>query len=191
MNPTLAPNSPPPQADESGGMKNSTPSPYGSPKGATTYFKTKVMTASPTELRQMLLDGAIRFAETAREGLEKRDHEAVYTGISRCQAILMELINGLRPEHDAELCKRLAALYTYMYTRLMKASNDKDPAIVVEVVDLLRYERETWGMLQAKLMDENAAAAAMQSTPHATPPVDPTLQPRATNLVGANVSLRG
>lgn len=182
MNRTLAPNSTPSPADESGGMKNS---------GANTYFKTKVMTASPAELRQMLLDGAIRFAETAREGIEKRDHEATYTGISRCQAILMELINGLRPEHDAELCKRLGALYTYMYTRLMKASNDKNAAIIVEVLDLLRYERETWDMLQAKMIDENAAASGMRSTPHATPPVDPTLQPRPTNLVGANVSLRG
>jgi flagellar protein FliS len=149
------------------------------------------MTASPAELRNMLLDGAIRFAEIARAGIDKREWEAVFTGISRTQAILMELINGLRPEHSPELCQRLAALYTYMYTRLMKASNEKDPAIIDEVIDLLRYERQTWDMVQAKLIEENSAAADMRSTPHATPPNDPTLQPRPTSLVGANVSLNG
>jgi len=133
----------------------------------------------------------VRFAEMARSGLEQGDHEAVYTGVTRCQAILMELINGLHPEHDPELCRRLAALYTYMYTRLMKASTEKDVAIVNEVLDLLRYERETWSLLQAKLSEENAAAAGMQSTPAATPPHDPALQPRPTHLVGANVSVHG
>jgi len=159
--------------------------------GASAYFKTKVMTASPAELRRMLLDGAIRFAEMSRDGLQRQDHEAVYTGITRCQAILMELINGLRPEHDAELCKRLSALYTYMYTRLMKASSERSIELVHEVLNLLRYERETWDMVQAKLIEENAAAARMRNTPSATPPLDPALQPRPTNLVGANVSLQG
>lgn len=180
-------------ADESGVMPTTpTPaSPHSHPKGASAYFKTKVMTASPAELRLMLLDGGIRFAEMARDGLEQSNHEAVYSGITRCQAILMELINALKPEHEPELCKRLAALYTYMYTRLMKASSEKNAAIVNEVLDLLRYERETWDMVQAKLIEENAAAAAMQSTPHATPPVDPALQPKPTNLIGATVSVRG
>jgi flagellar protein FliS len=158
---------------------------------AKTYFKTKVMTASPSELRNMLLDGAIRFAELAQCGVDKQDFEAVYTGITRCQAILMELINGLRPEHDADLCQRLSALYTYMYTRLIRASSEKNAAIIGEVIDLLRYERETWDMVQAKLSAENAAASDMRDTPMAQPPVDAALQPKPTGLVGANVSLRG
>jgi flagellar secretion chaperone FliS len=158
---------------------------------AKTYFKTKVMTASPSELRTMLLDGAIRFAELAQCGVEKQDFESVYTGITRCQAILMELINGLRPEHDAELCQRLSALYTYMYTRLIRASSEKNAAIIGEVIDLLRYERETWDLVQAKLSAENAAASSMRDTPHAAPPVDPTLQPKPKGLIGASVSLRG
>lgn len=106
----------------------------------------------------MLLDGAIRFTEQARRGLEDRDFEAVYAGITRCQAILIELMSGLRPEHDAELCRRLAALYTYMYTRLLAASSARDPGIVQEVLDLLRYDRETWSMLVERLAGERRAA---------------------------------
>jgi flagellar protein FliS len=184
MKSRAAPNSPVRPADEPVVMKTTSP-------GASAYFKTKVMTASPAELRQMLLDGAIRFAEMAREGLERQDFEAVYTGVTRCQAILMELINSLRPEHNADLCQRLSALYTYMYTRLIKASSEKNAAIVGEVLDLLRFERDTWNLVQAKLVEENAAAAGMQSTPNAVPPVDPALQPKPNGLVGASVSVRG
>jgi flagellar protein FliS len=159
--------------------------------GASVYLKTKVTTASPLELRQMLVDGAIRFIESARRGLQAKDYEALYVGVTRCQAILMELINALRPEHNPELCQRLSALYTYMYTRLMKASSERNLEVLDEVLNLLRYERETWDMAQAKLIEENTAAARLQDTPHAAPPRDPALQPRPTDLIGATVSLRG
>ena len=175
--PTLA------QADDTGAMVAN--------NGANAYLKTKIMTASPLELRQMLVDGAIRFIEVARTGLQRKDYEALYTGVSRCQAILMELINALRPEHDAELCKRLSALYTFMYTRLMKANSERNLEILDEVLNLLRYERETWDLAQAKLIEENAAASRLRDTPHAAPPNDPALQSRPSSLVGASVSLRG
>ncbi|MHC4100335.1 MAG: flagellar export chaperone FliS, partial [Planctomycetota bacterium] len=88
------------------------------------YLRTKVMTASPAELRMMLFDGALRFAEKGRAGLAERDFEAAYEGISRCQQILLELINGLQPEQDPALCERLSGLYTFMYTRLIDASQE-------------------------------------------------------------------
>ena len=104
----------------------------------------------------MLLDGALKFLEQGKAGLESKNYEQSYNGITRCQAILMELINGLRPEQEPELCQRLSALYTFMYTRLMTASTDLDPGIAEEVLELLRYERETWTMLMEKLAEESA-----------------------------------
>ncbi len=137
----------------------------------------------------MLLDGAIRFAEKGREGLVRADYEMVYDGISRCQSILMELINSLRPEHDSEVCKRLSGLYTFLYTRLMEASRIKEPALVEDVIRLLQYERETWSMLVQKLADENAAARGMTETPQAMPPIPPASP--AQGLVGGSISLQG
>ncbi|MAB72130.1 MAG: hypothetical protein CMJ54_06450, partial [Planctomycetaceae bacterium] len=49
------------------------------------------MTASPAELRLLLLDGALRFAEQAREGLEAKNFEQAYEGSRQCRAILAEL----------------------------------------------------------------------------------------------------
>ncbi|UCD74943.1 MAG: flagellar export chaperone FliS [Phycisphaerales bacterium] len=156
------------------------------------YLRTQVMTANPAELRLMLFDGAIRFAEQGREGLGKKDYEQAYNGVTRCQAILMELINSLCPEQDPDLCRKLSALYTFMYTRLMNASSERNPAIVDEVLNLLRYERETWSLLMKKLVKENAAASLMQSSP-ARPAAGVTGRPaeETGNLVGGRVSLQG
>ncbi len=125
------------------------------------YLKTKVMTAGPAELRLMLFDGALKFAEQGRQGLARKDYEAAYNGISRCQEILAELMNSLDPKHAPDLCQKLSGLYAFMMTRLMTASTERDPAIVQEVITLLEFERETWTMLLAKLAAEKAAAVPM------------------------------
>jgi flagellar protein FliS len=128
--------------------------------GANAYLRTKVMTASPAELRLMLFDGAIRFAEQARAAILNKNVEECFNGITRCQNIIMELINGLRPERDPSLCEKLSALYTYMYMRLVKAGTERDASVMDEVLKLLHYERQTWVMLMEQVAAQNAAAEA-------------------------------
>ena len=111
-------------------MTSETPNPY---------LKTKVMTASPAQLRLMLLDGAIKFLQQGKAGLESKDYEAAYNGISRCQNIIMELINALRPEQSPELCDLLSRLYTFMYTQCVKACTERDAKVADEVLQLLHY----------------------------------------------------
>jgi len=115
------------------------------------YLRTKVLTASPQELRLMLYDGAIKFARQAVAALEKSDWETMYNGLIRAQKIVLELQNGLKPEIEPELCERLNALYTYMYRRLVDANLERDTAPIHEVIRLLDYERETWVMVMKKL----------------------------------------
>lgn len=154
------------------------------------YLRTKVMTANPAELRLMLFDGAIRFAQQAYDGLLASDFEACYEGITRCQNILLELINGLRPEHDPALCQKLSSLYTFMYTQLIKASSERDPIIVKQVLTLLRFERETWIMLLEQLAAENKAARKLEHTPDAQPPLGAGTNDAAKTLIGGVVSVK-
>lgn len=118
------------------------------------YFRTKVMTASQEELRLMLLDGCLRFLNQGRDGLVQKNYEQVYDGFTQARAIIMELIGGLRPEHDPQLCKNLEQLYTYTIIRLAEGSFRKDIAIVDEVIGLIEYERETWVLLMEQLERE-------------------------------------
>ncbi|MFM7261812.1 MAG: flagellar export chaperone FliS [bacterium] len=139
--------------------------------GSQAYLRTKVMTASPAELRLMLLDGAIRFCEQAKRGYETKDYELSFDGTTKAQAILTELISALRPDQEQEesrgLCERLGALYTYLYRRLVEASSSRDLALVAEVIERLRYERETWSMCLDELARENRSASGLQELPNA------------------------
>lgn len=155
------------------------------------YLRTKVNTANPVELRLMLFDGAIKFAESARRGLQDRDYETSYEGITRCQAILMELINSLCPDQDPELCKKLSALYTFMYTRLIAASSERDPAIVDEVLELLRYERETWFMLMEKLTQDQMMDPIKESAGENIPPGNESPVQQIDGVIGGRVSVEG
>ena len=121
------------------------------------YFRTKVLTASREELRLMLLEGCLRFMQGGRDAMAKKDWEGVYNGFTQAKAIILELINTLDRNANAELCDRVSGLYTYMYSRLTEGSFEKDISKVDEVIGLMQYERDTWVMLMEKLAAERAA----------------------------------
>lgn len=127
---------------------------------ANAYLRTKVLTASPEELRLMLLDGAIKFASQGREGMATRNYEASFNGISQCRNIVLELLTTIKPEYDPELCDRVKSLYTFLYTQLVEASMEKNLSKLDGVIKLLQYERETWVLLMAKIAEERGVKPA-------------------------------
>jgi len=134
------------------------------PNPVNPYLKTKIMTASPEELRLMLFDGAIRFASQARAGIREQNHETSFDNIMRAQKIVLELSTSLNHEVDPELTEKLSALYTYIYRLLVDANMQHRVEPLDEAIKLLEFERETWRMLMRKLAAEQGR--------HGEPPVD-------------------
>ena len=98
---------------------------------------------------------------------------------------------SLDADHAPDLCEKLTGLYTFMYTHLMRANQERDPALVDEVLGLLLYERETWSLVLDRLVEEIQAAKALTDTPAAEPAM-PTAAPKlASDLIGGTVSVRG
>lgn len=126
------------------------------------YLKTRVMTASPQELRLMLYEGAIKFCRQAHHALTQQNYEDMYNALVRAQKIILELDNSLNHQHDPELCERLSAIYNFLYRRLVEVNIERDPAIFTEVIELLEYEHETWNMLMKQLEGENINASQLQ-----------------------------
>lgn len=120
----------------------------------TTYLRSKVMSASPEELRLMLLDGALRFARQAEAGLESKNYELSYSGFTQCRAIVLELSSTIDEAQAPEIAERVKALYNFLYTELIGASHEKDAARLAKVIELLEFERETWAMLMERLETE-------------------------------------
>ena len=134
--------------------------PAGSNNHANSYLRTKVMTATPEQLQMMLYDGAIRFCEQARVALNEKNWEQSYNLITRVQKIVMEMICALKHDVSPELCSRLAALYNFAYRKLIEANVDHNVGALEEALEVLRYQRETWGMLLDQLGKQKAAAVA-------------------------------
>jgi flagellar protein FliS len=134
---------------------------------ANAYLKTKVMTAPPEELRLMLLDGSIRFARMALEGLTNKDHEKTFEGFTNCRNIVLELGDSVKPGPDPVLAQNMKGIYTFIYGELVKASFNKDTKVLEKAIELLEYERDTWALFIEKLEQERAEGfkgAAPEST---------------------------
>lgn len=127
---------------------------------AQNYLRTKVMTATPEQLQLMLYDGALRFGEQARVALQERRFEDSYRLISKTQKIITELSVTLKPDVAPEMCKKLLALYNFVYRKLIDANVEHELAPMDEALNILRYQRETWAMLLDQLGKKKAAAAA-------------------------------
>jgi flagellar secretion chaperone FliS len=124
---------------------------------ANAYLRTKVMTASREELRLLLLDGALKFAQQGRGGLVAKNYEQSYLGITQCRDIVLELLTTIRPEPNPKLAERVKAVYAFLYTTLVEASMERSIVKLDQVIKLLEYERETWVLLMQQLVVERAA----------------------------------
>ncbi len=123
------------------------------------YLKTKVMTASPEQLRLMLYDGAIKYLRQARKAMNEKDYEGVYNAIVRAQKITLELSTSINHDMNPELSSRMVGLYNYIYRRLIDANVERDYTAIDESIKLYEYERETWVMALERLAKENETQA--------------------------------
>lgn len=138
--------------------------------GPNPYLRTKILTASPEELRLMLYDGAIKFCRQAIDAIEKKQIENSYNCLMRAQKIVLELSTSLKHEVEPDLCAKLSGLYTYIYKLLVEANLHHTTKPVEEALKLLEYEKETWQLLMKKLVapgsedgDDNNVAGAQQT----------------------------
>ena len=149
------------------------------------YLRTKVMTATPEQLRLMLYEGALKFCRQAKAAIEAEKHEESYHNLVRAQKIVLELSASLKHSVDPSLCGKLSALYTFIYRRLVEANVQRDATAVDEAVRLIEYERSTWQMLMQKLAEEGDNASAAQR------PAPAPLRPQGGNPYAAPAAAAG
>ncbi len=144
-----------------------TPNPSAS-HNAQQYLRTRVMTATPEQLQLMLYDGAVRFTEAAKAAVDRRDLEAVHFNVSKAQAIITELLTGLRPAHGADLCGRLAGVYQFVYRKLIEVGFDHRADSAEAALIALRHQRDSWILLLEKMGQEKAAGRKRGVAMHAS-----------------------
>lgn len=121
---------------------------YGSRTGLDEYrqvgLDARVAEASPHELVQMMIDGALMRIASARAAIEANDVARKGELIGKA----IGLVDGLRMSLDTErgggLAENLEALYDYMSRRLLEANVHDSIRALDEVSGLLRELAEGW-----------------------------------------------
>lgn len=121
-----------------------------------TYLTNEVLTATPQRLQLLLIDGAIRFARQAEAyWIDGQDREAD-EALTRSEQIVTELLCGLNPDGDAELVRRVASVYLFIFRTLTTAHLHRDEAKLAEAIRVLEEERETWRQVCERFGSQNA-----------------------------------
>ena len=115
------------------------------------YTRTQILTASPHQLRGLVLKHAIQEAQRLMQFLEKDAGEQILSSGSRLRALVLELIPEKSTAIDPNLLSRLRSIGVYLYRRIGIACSQRDPMIANEVLKLLVFEQETWNQLMDRL----------------------------------------
>ena len=115
---------------------------------AKAYGNNKVNTASQAELTLMLYEGAVKFANRAKDALEVNDYETVNTNIQKCRNIIVELLSTLN--HKYPVAKDFETLYNYIFALLTEANMKKDMESLEKALAELRDIRDIWKEIMTK-----------------------------------------
>lgn len=132
---------------------------------ADAYLRTRVMTASPAELRLLLLDGAIRFARQGEHGIEAGNLERAIDGIAQCRNIVGELLASVRDAGDPQLTENVRSIYAFLFRELLELGVGRDLDRLRRVIELLEYERETWLLLMRQLGQQGSGPTHAPAEP--------------------------
>lgn len=110
------------------------------------YRQIQIDTAGPLELVVKLYDGAIRFLNQAKRGMNENNIALANEGLKRAQDIIEELNVSLNMD-AGEVSAHLRSLYEFMNRTLVDANIKKDPKSLDDVISLLTTLRGAWAEL--------------------------------------------
>lgn len=120
--------------------------------------QTRIESASPHRLIQMLLEGALGKIAAAKGHMDRGEIQPKGEQIGSAISILEGLKSSLDMEKGGEIAQNLEDLYIYMERRLIEANRINDTALLDEVSDLLKQIKEAWDAIAGHAVDQEPAA---------------------------------
>lgn len=110
----------------------------------TAYLETRILSADPVELVNILYEYAILNVQEARQSLAEGNITSRAKAISKAIEILGELESSLDHKMGGEIASNLARLYQYMRGRLTVGNLKRADEPLAEVEGLLKTLGEAW-----------------------------------------------
>jgi flagellar secretion chaperone FliS len=141
--------------------------------GHDAYLESRVLTADPIELVNLLYQACTQAVREARSHLAGGRIAERSREINRACEIVIELATALDHERGGEISRRLALLYDYMLRRLLEANMQQSDAPLADVLGLLSTLAEAWDAVRT-----TQAKPAVAESPRPQPVVEsPWSQP--------------
>lgn len=139
------------------------------------YLETRVLSADPVELVNILYEYATLGVQDARSSLAQGDIAARAKAIAKVIAILGELESSLDHKLGGDIAYHLARLYQYMRQTLTLANLKQTDEPLAEVEALLKTLGEAWQAIgqDAKAPKHDAGRTKMPADYSAIPAIDP------------------
>lgn len=115
---------------------------YGS--AASAYRESRVMSAAPTDLVVMLYERLLADLRGAALAIRAGDIEAKSAKVQRATDVIFELLASLDRTRGGEVGQRLAALYSYMISRVGQASRTLDADALDELAGNVESLLQAW-----------------------------------------------
>ncbi|HEY0467993.1 MAG TPA: flagellar export chaperone FliS [Polyangiaceae bacterium] len=125
---------------------------------AARYTLVRNATSTPGELLLALYDGLFRFLNGAKACIENKQMPRARELLSKCHAIISELVIALDHDVAPELCGQLAGIYQFCIDRIQVASRKSEITAIEEVTRVLTPLREAWIIAVPKAIQEAHAA---------------------------------
>ncbi len=174
---------------------------------ARAYLTTQIETTTQGELLLMLYEAAIKFLKRAKLEIDNKDYAKKGIYISKAMAIIHELAESLNKEKGGDITPKLASLYHFCTSHLIKANIRMDKKMIDDVIKILDGISSAYAqivpMVDGKVdpNQPNGVAQAPVQQPQASPqyghnaippqqvqpvtPLSPTAQPTMSPPVAA------
>ena len=119
--------------------------PYGSVASA--YRQSRVMSASRADLIVMLYERLLADLRGAAIAIHAGDIETKSRKLQRALDVIFELLGSLDRDQGGEVSQRLAALYSYMISRVGEASRNLDTDAIDEVAGHVESLLQAWATI--------------------------------------------
>jgi len=124
------------------------------------YLESRVLSAQPAELIEMLYQVAIQSLKKAIGHLKSNDALARAGEISRAQEAVNELMAALDHSVGAAFTQTLASLYAYVQTQILKGHAGPSEEALQRAIGILNTLQEGWSGVCVELTKTNQPMAS-------------------------------
>jgi len=118
------------------------------------YLESKVFTASQPRLHQMLLEGAIRFGQQAKQVWNDDESTAEIDQYLNRMMDIVEELTASASTSDNDISKQLVEQYAFLYRELGASRIHRDLQKLDSSLNLLEYHRQTWKLATKQLSSD-------------------------------------